>query len=203
MKIPGGRLKFHPLEGRIVPRQPLIRESEELKHVMVLEDDRPGRLLFRFQAGKWAFITLGLSIVLFVATFFMVRQFGLSWAVLPFFLFAVLFAWSTLYSLRAKRWLEIDADQRRVHYTEQTLYKNESWDRPFGEFRCVRIYHPRQFGEGHRRTLNLVIELIADDDRFFRLGYHEFGAVREGKAAELGRRIAGMMNLPFENRVSG
>lgn len=165
---------------------------------MVLTQENPHKLLFQFKSILWGWITLFISFALAIATYFALLTDETSWVALgTFVLFTLLFLYSSIYSFKLRRSLEINKREQLVKYKESSLYKNLQWQKGFQSFKEIKTFRPltTATSPGGRRALNWSIQLISNEDEIFDLGYNQFGAMKRQKAEELVGRIAALMDI--------
>lgn len=166
---------------------------------MVLTDDNSGRLLFSFNSKLWGYITLGAGCVLATGTYYAANEEGGHWLITSFFgLLTLLFLYSSLYSFRLRRSLEIDGTSKVVNYNESGLYHTVAWRKNFSEFTEVKGFRPiTTAGEGGaKKAKSWAIQLTAANGEIFPLGFNQFGALHRDKAEILVLRIAQLMKIP-------
>ncbi len=168
---------------------------------MVLTNESPHKLLFEFNSTLWGYVTLLISGILGVATYFALLKVGLS-NVIPFIFgfFCLLFLYSSIYSFKLRRSLEINGADHVVEYKESSLYKGKKWRKDFQSFKSIKAFRPLSTAtsSGGRRAINWSIQLISNDDEIFDIGYSQFGAANRKKAEELIHRIATIMGINHE-----
>ena len=115
-------------------------------------------------------------------------------------LFTFLFLYSSIYSFKLLRSLEINNKEQIVQYKETSLYKNIKWRKDFRDFKSIKTFQPltTATSPGVRKAINWSIQLITNDNEVFDLGYNQFGALKRDKAEELVNRIALIMDIKKE-----
>lgn len=176
-------------------------ETNENLPIMVLVHESPDKLLFKFSSTLWGFVTLFISLILGVGTYYALFRENTSWIILVILLLlTLLFLYSSIYSFKLKRTLEINNTGQFVKYTLSNLYKNINWHKEFGDFRSVKVFRPVSTinSPGVTRAKNWYIQIIANDGEIFQVGYNQFGSISRRKAEQLMDRIAGMMDIEKE-----
>ena len=168
---------------------------------MVLTKENPYKLLFEFKSVLWGCITLFISIFLGIATYFAFMRDDSGWIILAILgIFSLLFLYSSVYSFKLRRSLEIDNLEQVVKYKESSLYKNISWRKDFQNFRLIKAFRPltTATSSGGRPAITWIIQLISNEGEVFDIGYNQFGAMNRNKAEVLLKRIATIMNIEQE-----
>jgi hypothetical protein len=164
-----------------------IRENPP---IMVLEEETPDTMTFRFRGRRWAVATLvpGLLLVGTAAKLHLAgnRQTALL-AVLG--IFGLLLVYSTVYSLTADQWLAVDGRRRTVRFRKKNLYGLVEWERKGSELLEVRVWKPLRSQSWH-------ITIHDRDDFGLEVGENVFGALSKEKAVDLANRIAARTDLP-------
>jgi hypothetical protein len=167
-------------------------------NVLVLTESDSQRLVFSFRPGVWALITLIPALGLGAAALFLGEQMGESarWAVPVCWTGFALFLYSTIYSLFARRSLEINDRDSVVQYRSRTLHEQSEWMKPFTSFKSVRLVR------SHHANYPQIV-LRSEDQEEIPLALAELGKPRSDPTEELARRIAQMMGLEVEEEQLG
>lgn len=176
-------------------------EVKEHLPIMVLTHESPDILVFQFKSNLWGYITLAISMSLGIATYFAFLREDANWIILAILgLFTSLFLYSSIYSFKLLRSLEINKIKQIVQYKESSLYKNIQWRKGFQKFKSIKTFQPltTATSPGGRRAINWSIQLIANDNEVFDIGYNQFGAMTREKAEELINRLAVIMDIKKE-----
>jgi len=159
-----------------------------IKHIppqMVLTEQSEQRLLFRFQAMRWAWFTLVLAIGLGGgATLALIQGSLLLCGILT--LFSLLMLYSTVFSWNASQFLEIDFAAGSAHYVERNHYRKIDRVIAFSEFSGISIFRPTS----EQSTINWITRLETQDGEAFVIGHSEFGSLEYEAAKALAGRIA-------------
>jgi len=163
-----------------------------LDDVLVLQTSEPSCLSFAFRGRYWSVYTLLISIALLIAAS---RIRGIE--TVPFreylvpggYLFAGLFACSSLFSYFRSARLLIDGNAKIVSYRSSGLFGKRQWSKAFSEFSEVRIWRP-----GRRSFLKVLLRLA--DNQEISLGTSEAGIFGLEKARALAAGIAAIMHIP-------
>lgn len=169
--------------------------------IMILTDESPNKLLFEFKSDLWGYITLFISSLLAVASYFAVTTVDSNWIVnFIFIFFTLLFLYSSIYSFKLSRSLEIDNSTRTVNYHESSLYRNAKWVKDFQLFKLVKAFRPLSTATslGGRKAINWSIQLVSNEGETFNIGYNQFGATSRKKAEALVNQMATTMSLDQE-----
>lgn len=149
-------------------------------------------MLFVFQGVGWGALTLALAVA---ALLYSYRAFGSG---APAFgtgglVIALLLLYSTLFSLHARRRVEILGDLRVVRYTNETLQRRASWEKAFSEFEAVIL--TRALKRGIRNLSGFAVLLRTRDQEHLLLGTNASGWTTYSKASALAHRVAQLMGL--------
>ena len=165
----------------------------EIPPIMVLSEDTPEHITFRFKGNAWATATFagGLALLLLTAWLHAQRTAPtLPLAVLG--TFGVLLLYSTLYSLTAHQWLTLSKIRRTLRFHKKNLYGRVDWERPARDFRCIRV--------GRRlKASNWHITLVCQDGLELELGESFLGAPTHARALDLAGRISGPTGIAIES----
>jgi len=168
---------------------------------MVLTYESPYKLLFMFKSILWGCITFFISLSLGIATYFAFMREDANWTITVIFgLFSFLFLYSSIYSFKLHRSLEIDNLGKIVKYKESSMYKNITWQKNFQGFKLIKAFRPLMTvtSSGGRPARTWSIQLISNEGEIFEIGYNQFGAMNRKKAEELLNRIAVIMGIKQE-----
>ena len=174
---------------------------EEHLPIMVLVEETDHRLLFRFNSTLWGYLTFFIAIVLGIATYFAFAEKDDNFIVTSILgLLAAAFTYSSIYSFKLRRTLEIDGPRHRIRYVESSLYRNVRWEKEFREFEKIRAFRPiaRVGSGGARKARSWAIQLMSRRGEMFAIGYSQFGALSKEKAEELATRVADMTRIQKE-----
>ncbi|MBD3293353.1 MAG: hypothetical protein GF393_10545 [Armatimonadia bacterium] len=158
-------------------------------NVLVLTESDSQRLVFSFRTGVWSLITLIPALGWGAAALFLGEQMGESarWAVPVCWAAFALFLYSTVYSLFARLTLEINGRDGVVQYRSRSLYRQDSWMKPFSAFDTIRLIR------GQHANYPRII--LSTQDEEIPLALAELGKLRSQPTEDLARRIAEIMGL--------
>lgn len=160
---------------------------------MVLSEETPELLTFRFKGKAWATATLAGGLALLGLTAGLHAR-GTT-PTLPLAIlgtFGALLLYSTLYSLTARQWLTLSKIRRTIRFHKQNLYGRVDWERPAGAFRCIRVGR-------HLKASNWRITLVCQDGLELDLGESFLGASTQARALDLAGRISGPTGIAVES----
>ena len=169
----------------------------EIPPIMVLEEDGEERQTFRFHGKRWALFTFVICVAL-AAAMVLARSKGGPWIVEAFLgAFAALTFYSTLYSLRADQWLEIDGRDRAIRFHKESFYGLVDWRRDGSAFDAIRVFR------ANARAVNWSILLVAGDGLGLSLGENALGSLRRERALEIANKVGRLAGIPvIEGRAS-
>jgi hypothetical protein len=169
----------------------------EIPPIMVLEEDGEERQTYRFHGKRWALFTFVISIALVGATA-LARSKGRGWPIEAFLgAFAALTSYSTLYSLHANQWLEIDGRERAIRFHKENFYGLVDWRRDGSAFDAVRVFR------ANARAANWSILLVASDGLGLNVGENALGSLRRERALEIANKIGRLAGIPvIEGRAA-
>lgn len=169
----------------------------EIPPIMVLEDDGEERQTYRFHGKRWAIFTFVLSIAL-VGAMVLARSKGRAWPVEAFLgVLAALTFYSTLYSLHANQWLEIDGRDRAIRFHKENFYGLVDWRRDGSAFDAVRVFR------ANARAANWSILLVGSDGLGLNLGENALGSMRHERALEIANKVGRLAGIPVIEGRSG
>ena len=160
-------------------------------NVLVLDSDTSDRMVFRFRSQVWAFAGLLLALIVFTCTsaFHEYSRFSPALQIIGY-TFSGLFVYSAVYSVFARRTLEVDTKAGTVTYNRSSLFGTAFSTKPFGDFKAVTISRPG-------RASFLTVCLTADDHQEIPVGKSELGFLGVRKARELAERLHALMRVPL------
>jgi len=162
----------------------------EIPPIMVLEEDGEERQTYRFHGTRWALFTLAIGIAL-TSGLTIAWTRGQSWYVEAFLgVFAALSFYSTIYSLHADQWLEVDGRSRAITFHKESFYGLVDWRREGNAFRAVRVFR------ASARAANWSILLVGDDGPGLHVGENALGSLRRERALEIALKIGRLAGIP-------
>lgn len=165
---------------------------------MVLVEESSDKLAFRFNSKLWVYLTLSISIVLGIATYFAFLEEGDHSIVVSIFgLLTLIFLYSSIYSFKLHRSLELEKGQQIIRYVESSLYKNIAWQKGFQDFQKIKSFRPitTAGSGGAKQAKSWTVELISKEGETYSIGYNQFGALNRLQAEKLVSRVADMMSI--------
>ena len=162
----------------------------EIPPIMVLEEDGEERQTYRFHGTRWALFTLAIGIAL-SSGLTIAWTHGQPWYVESLLgLFAALMFYSTLYSLHADQWLEVDGRSRAIAFHKANFYGLTDWRRDGSAFRAVRVFR----ASGRAATWSIL--LVGDDGLGLHVGENALGSLRRERALEIANKIGRLAGIP-------
>lgn len=171
-----------------------LGKIEEIPPIMVLEEESPDRLLFRFRGGRWGAATLAGGLALITASGWFRFSKDLPFLQLAVFVFfGLLLLYSSLFSFTANQFLIVDGKSGSINFHKKNLYGRVDWKRSGDRFKEIRIFRP--MAANHRPGKNWAIMLVCHDETNLFLGEHELGSRSRGSAFTLAENIGRLAGI--------
>lgn len=161
--------------------------------IMVLSEESPEGVTFRFKGNRWAMGTLvpGIALLWLAVRLHLAGQ-GPAWHGAVVGTFGLLLVYSSLYSVTADQWLAVSSTRQTITFHKKNLYGLVHWERPAQAFRGLRI--------GRRaKASNWHIVLVCDDGLELDLGENALGAFTYERALNLARKVSDRLGLRIES----
>ena len=157
-----------------------MRENPPL---MVLAEETPDTLTFRFNGKAWALTTLvlGVALLALVAKLFASSNLP-HWVLAIVGVFGLLLLYSSVYSATADQWLTVSAARKTIRFHKKNLYGLIEWERLPQDFRSIQVGR-------YIRSSNWQIALVCNDGFELYLGENAFGALSYERAMNLAMKV--------------
>ncbi len=160
--------------------------------IMVLSEETPEDVTFRFKGNRWAAATF----IPGVALLWLVRHLHLlgrsqPWMLAVVGLFGLLLVYSSVYSATADQWLTASGRRKTIRFHKKNLYGLVEWEKVPGEFQSLRVGR-------HLRSSNWQIALVDRDGFELYLGENAFGAFTLERALHLADKVSQRTGIPLE-----
>ena len=173
--------------------QSLNSSLRENPPIMVLTEETPEALTFRFKGNRWALATLlpGVALLLLVGNRYRLGH-PLGWLLGVVGLFGLLLVYSSIYSVTAEQWLIAGGPRKAIQFHKKNLYGLVAWERPAQDFRAIRVRR-------HLRSSNWQITLICLDGLELSLGENAFGAFTQEGAIDLATKVSSRTGILLQS----
>ena len=166
---------------------------KEIPPLMVLAEETGNRQIFRFRGKHWALITFMIGIfVLSGATYIQVIGKRELLLLSCLYVFGLLLIYSSLYSLTADQWLQVEGRKKTVKYHKKNLYGKIEWCRSGEQFKEIRVFRDLL---DRSRNMNWTIMLVANDGSEFFLGENEFGSFTRENALRIAEKAGHLSGI--------
>lgn len=152
--------------------------------IMVLSEETPESVTFRFKGTRWAVATFIPGVVLLgLVTRLYLSAHSPSRLLVIVGMFGALLVYSSLYSLTADQWLVASGSRKTLKFHKKNLYGLVEWERPPQDFQGITVGR-------HLRSSNWQITLVCRDGLELYLGEHALGAFTLERALNLARKVS-------------
>ena len=160
--------------------------------IMVLAEETPEEVTFRFRGRRWAVATL----IPGVALLWLVRHLHLlgrsqTWMLVVLGMFGLLLVYSSLYSATADQWLTVSGPRKTIRFHKKNLYGLVAWEKGPGEFQSVKV-------QKHMKSSTWQITLVCSDGFELQLGESALGAFTRERALHLASKVSQRTGIPLE-----
>jgi uncharacterized membrane protein YfcA len=159
---------------------------------MVLSEETPDSVTFRFKGRRWALATLipGAILVAIAGNLYLSSQASrLLLAILG--IFGLLLIYSSIYSATSNQWLAADGKRRSIAFFKKNLYGLVHWERTAGEFQEIKVWR-------HLRASNWQITLVCKDGYDLHLGENAFGSFTRDGALAIAGKVSSRTGIPID-----
>jgi hypothetical protein len=168
---------------------PPIREYPP---IMVLTEETPDHLTFRFKGQGWAVATLIPGVILVAVVLYLYAKGNPSMLLLAVVgLFGVLLIYSSIYSLSSDQWLIADGRTKTIKFHKQNIYGLVDWERSAHEFEEIRVWKSR-------KATNWAITIVCQDGLLLQIGENVFGAMTYEKAIAIANKVNSRTGLAVQ-----
>lgn len=159
---------------------------------MVLSEETPEDLTFRFKGSRWAVATL----IPGVALLWLVRHLHLlghsqTWMLVVVGMFGLLLVHSSVYSATADQWLIASGCRKTIRFHKKNLYGLVEWEKAPQDFQSIKV-------QKYMRSSNWQIALVCSDGFELQLGENAFGAFTLERAIHLAAKVSQRTGIPLE-----
>jgi nicotinamide riboside transporter PnuC len=167
----------------------LIREYPP---IMVLTEETPDYLTFRFKSQGWAVATLIPGIILVAVVLYLYAIGNPSTLLLAVVgLFGFLLIFSSIYSLSSDQWLTADGRTKTIKFHKQNIYGLTNWERSANEFEEIRVWKSR-------KAINWATTIVCKDGLLLQIGENVFGAMNYEKALDLANKVSNRSDIKVD-----
>lgn len=159
---------------------------------MVLAEETPESVTFRFNGTRWALLTLipGMGLVV-LACILYVSTHASHFLLAALGLFGLLLLYSSLYSKTANQWLTANGNSKTIRFYKKNLYGLVEWEKSAGDFEGIIVGR-------HLRATNWHIAVRCRDGYDLFVGENEFGAFTREKALSVANKISSRTGLTID-----
>ncbi|WP_257309942.1 hypothetical protein [Geothrix fuzhouensis] len=160
--------------------------------IMVLAEESPEEVTFRFRGRRWAVATLipGVALLWLVRYLYLLGR-SQTWMLVVVGVFGLMLVYSSVYSATADQWLTVSGLRKTVRFHKKNLYGRVAWEKAPGEFRNIRVGR-------YTRPSNWHIALVGRDGFELYLGEHAFGAFTLERAIQVAAKVSQRTGIPLE-----
>ncbi len=171
-------------------QEPSLRENPP---TMVLSDESPEGVVFRFKGNQWAVATLipGVALLWIVGKLHFAGQ-SQNWPLAVVGIFGILLVYSSIYSATADQWLAVSTCRKSITFHKKNLYGLVHWERLPQEFKCLRVGRAGKSSSWH-------IALICADGLELNLAENVFGAFTYERALDLATKVSDRTGINIES----
>ncbi len=156
----------------------------EVPPIMVLSEETPDSITFRFKGDRWAVATLipGVILLLVIGVFYS-QGHSPNWLLFIVGIFGLLLVYSSIYSATADQWLTVDGKRKTIRFYKKNLYGLVDWERSAPDFQYIKV------GRSIRST-NWRTTLVCRDGDELYIGENTFGAFNLESALILANKVS-------------
>ena len=157
---------------------------KEHSPIMVLSEETPESVTFRFNGNRWAMATLILGVILLgLVSKLYLSDFSPDWILFTAGFFGLLLVYSSIYSATADQWLTVSGNRKTVKFYKNNLHGLVEWEKSSREFRGIQVGR-------HLRSSNWQIALVCSDGVELYIGENVFGALTLEQATNLAMKVS-------------
>ena len=152
--------------------------------IMVLSEETPESVTFRFKGDRWAVATLipGVVLVAVVSKLY-ISGHSPNWLLLIVGMFGLLLIYSSIYSATADQWLTVDGNRKTIRFYKKNLFGLVEWERSSQDFQGILVGRSL-------RSSNWHIALICMDGLRLYIGENAFGAFKLERAIDIANKVS-------------
>jgi hypothetical protein len=159
---------------------------------MMLAEETPEEVLFRFRGNRWAVATLipGVALLWLVRHLYLLGR-SQTWMLVVVGMFGLLLVYSSVYSATADQWLVASSRRKTIRFHKKNLYGLVEWEKASRDFQSIKV-------QKHARSSNWQIALVCSDGFELQLGENAFGAFTLERAIHLATKVSQRTDIPLE-----
>ncbi|WP_316413357.1 hypothetical protein [Mesoterricola silvestris] len=160
--------------------------------IMVLSDESPERVTFRFKGNRWAVATLipGIALLGLAGKLYLAGH-SQTWPLAVVAIFGILLVYSSIYSVTADQWLAVSSSRKTITFYKKNLYGLVQWERPPHEFKALRVGR-------NLKASNWHIALVCADGLELDLGENALGAFTYERALDIATKVSSRTGIRIE-----
>ncbi len=160
---------------------------------MVISEETPESVTFRFKGNRWAVATLlpGVALLWLVRNLYLSNH-SAHWLLAVVGLFGLLLVYSSIYSATADQWLTASSHPKVIQFHKKNLYGLVEWRRPSEAFQAIKV---GRYG----RSSNWQIALVCRDGLELYLGENAFGAFTHERAMNIAMKVSSRTGIMVES----
>jgi hypothetical protein len=160
---------------------------------MVLAEETPEGVTFRFKGNRWAVATIIPGVVLLgLVSKLHFSSHSPNWLLFIVGIFGLLLVYSSIYSATADQWLAVSGNRKTIKFYKKNLYGLVEWERSSQDFQCIKVGR-------YIRSSNWQIALVCSDGFELYIGENVFGAFTLERAMNLAMKVSNRTGINVES----